>query len=169
MLFYGSLTDPLHCILIGVYSLCKMCRQHTMRWCEGLLWRAVPFLLLMKIICLITALFVNNLNYTCTHKGRHLFHDVFWFDLGLSACLNGGGTLPLGSASLVLEYHILLQPITFLLLMFMLDKTVVTSSAFHKTNTAFIFQTDRINFHPLTWTGTFTERWVAGHREVSTG
>lgn len=56
---------------------------------------------LMKIICLITALSVNNLNYTCTHKGRHLVLGVFSFDSGLSACLNEGGTLPPGSTSFV--------------------------------------------------------------------
>ena len=94
MLCYGSLTDPLYCVLIGVCSLCRMCREHTMK---GSSWHAVLFPRLMKIICLITALSVSNTNYTCTHKGRRFVHGVFWLDLGLSACLNEIGTLPLGS------------------------------------------------------------------------
>ncbi len=112
----------------------------------------------MKIICLITALSVNGLNYTCTHKGRHLVLMLFWFDLGLSACLNEGGTLPTGQ-HLICFYWVSDSASAdhFLLLIF--DKVFVTSAV--KASAAFIFQTYRIICHPLTHTGAVKYRLVS--------
>lgn len=71
---YTSSTDPL-CCTFSVWCVQNVQTPHSEMVLKAFMVRC-PIFRLMRIICLITTLSVNNLNYTCSHKGGRPVHSV---------------------------------------------------------------------------------------------